>query len=178
MQNLWQQDDAEVKQGDWVSEMDRCNSTWGGFGKLGEVHLKQILQIENLSYSSPWSAAELGYVLQDKRALCLGLWSLGELIGYAIGYVEDTDFHLASLAVEPTRRRCGWGGSLLRRALENSRQKGCHWCTLEVRASNRAATQLYQRHGFQPVGVRHCYYTKPVEHALMMRKDLKPSESV
>ena len=151
---------------------------WGGFGKLQEVHLEQMLQLESLSYSSPWSAAELGYVVQDKRALCLGLWSVGELIGYAIGYVEDTDFHLASLAVDPTQRQCGWGGCLLRRALENSRQKGCHFCTLEVRVSNRVATHLYQRHGFQSVGVRHGYYTKPVEHALMMRKDLETSELV
>ena len=167
-----------MKQGDRASEMDRCNSTWGVFGKLQEVHLEHILQIENLSYSSPWSAAELGYVVQDKRALCLGMWSLGELIGYAIGYVEDTDFHLASLAVAPTQRWCGWGGSLLRRALENSRQKGCHCCTLEVRVSNRVATHLYQRHGFQSVGVRRGYYAKPVEHALMMRKDLETSGPV
>ena len=158
--------------------MDRCNSTWRGFGKLREVHIGQMLQIENLSYSSPWSAVELGCVVHDKCALCLGLWSLGELIGYAIGYVEDANFHLASLAVDPTRRRCGWGGSLLRKALENSRQKGCHWCTLEVRISNRVATHLYQRHGFLSVGVRRCYYTKPVEHALMMRKDLDTAESV
>ena len=167
-----------MEQGDWASEMDQCSSTGQGFGILQEKHLEQILQIENLSFSSPWSAAEICYVLQDERALCLGLWLEGELIGYAIGYVEDTDFHLASLAIDLTQRRQGWGGILLQRALETSRQKGCRVCTLEVRISNRAAIQLYQRYGFQSAGMRHCYYTKPVEHALMMCRDLEASDLV
>ena len=40
--------------------------------------------------------------------------------------------------------------------------------TLEVRLSNAAARQLYQRFGFRPVGVRPRYYSDNGEDALIM----------
>jgi ribosomal-protein-alanine N-acetyltransferase len=40
--------------------------------------------------------------------------------------------------------------------------------TLEVRISNLAARQLYERFGFRPVGVRPRYYTDNGEDALIM----------
>ena len=40
--------------------------------------------------------------------------------------------------------------------------------TLEVRASNKPALQLYQSAGFKQEGVRRNYYTKPVEDALIL----------
>jgi ribosomal-protein-alanine N-acetyltransferase len=40
--------------------------------------------------------------------------------------------------------------------------------TLEVRLSNVAARQLYQRFGFRPVGVRPRYYSDNGEDALIM----------
>lgn len=146
------------------------------FAKLAPDHLGRVLKIENLSFSSPWSAADFRCVVQDDRALCLGLWLGRELIGYVIGYVEDTGFHLASLAIDPTRRRQGWAGLLLRKILERAWQKGCRVCTLEVRASNRVAKQLYHRHGFKQVGVRSRYYVGPPEDALMMHRNIEIPE--
>ena len=43
--------------------------------------------------------------------------------------------------------------------------------TLEVRRSNDAARQLYERFGFSVAGVRRGYYTKPVEDALVLWRD-------
>ncbi len=159
-------------------ETDWRSAPGHGLAELTEVCLKQVLKIENLCFTSPWSAVELRCVLQDEGALCLGVWARRELIGYAIGYVEDADFHLASLAVDPAQRRRGWGGVLLQQLLEKARQKGGRVCTLEVRASNRIAQQLYQRHGFQPAGVRPYYYTRPMEHAQVMHKNIETSHLV
>ena len=46
---------------------------------------------------------------------------------------------------------------------------------LEVRRSNTAAQALYERHGFEVLGVRRRYYTGPDEDALVMRRRLRPS---
>ena len=40
--------------------------------------------------------------------------------------------------------------------------------TLEVRASNDAALQLYRRFGFAPAGVRKAYYSDNGEDALVL----------
>jgi ribosomal-protein-alanine N-acetyltransferase len=51
--------------------------------------------------------------------------------------------------------------------------------TLEVRVSNRAAQQLYQRFGFAPGGVRRRYYQDNGEDALVMwAHDIASSEAL
>jgi [ribosomal protein S18]-alanine N-acetyltransferase len=52
---------------------------------------------------------------------------------------------------------------------------GARRATLEVRRSNEAARHLYERFGFSVVGVRHGYYSNPVEDALVLwREELPP----
>jgi ribosomal-protein-alanine N-acetyltransferase len=43
--------------------------------------------------------------------------------------------------------------------------------TLEVRVSNAAAIHLYEKLGFESVGIRPNFYTKPKEDALIMWKN-------
>ena len=52
--------------------------------------------------------------------------------------------------------------------MELARDLGARVATLEVRLSNDAARQLYQRFGFRPVGVRPRYYSDNGEDALIM----------
>jgi ribosomal-protein-alanine N-acetyltransferase len=42
---------------------------------------------------------------------------------------------------------------------------------LEVRRSNDAARRLYERFGFCLTGVRHDYYSHPVEDALVLGRE-------
>jgi [ribosomal protein S18]-alanine N-acetyltransferase len=55
--------------------------------------------------------------------------------------------------------------------LDEGARMGATRATLEVRRSNEAARQLYERFGFSVVGVRHGYYSNPVEDALVLRRD-------
>ena len=146
--------------------------------ELAGEHLERLVEIEALSFSNPWSVADFRWVVRDGRALCLGLQVGRELIGYAVGYVEDIGFHLANLDIVPACRRQGWGGRLLGQVLARAWRRGCRSCTLEVRASNRVAVQLYRQHGFRQVGVRSRYYIKPVENALVMHREIRASDFV
>lgn len=155
----------------------RCALEAGTFVELGPAHLAQVATIERRSFANPWSKAELGWVVQEDSAVCLGLEVGGGLVGYSIGQVEGAQFHLASLAIAPPWRRQGWGGQLLIEMLNRARQRGCRECRLEVRASNQGAARLYGRHGFRQVGVWPRYYTRPVEDALVMSTDLQFTEN-
>ena len=51
-----------------------------------------------------------------------------------------------------------------------------NFITLEVRKSNAPAINLYQKMGFENVGIRPRFYTAPDEDAVIMTKNIKPGE--
>jgi ribosomal-protein-alanine N-acetyltransferase len=50
--------------------------------------------------------------------------------------------------------------------------KGVKKCFLELRASNTAARNLYEKRGFFRVASRKDYYEEPVEDATVMKLEL------
>ena len=55
--------------------------------------------------------------------------------------------------------------------LSDGARLGASRATLEVRRSNDPARLLYERFGFSVAGVRRAYYTKPVEDAIILRRE-------
>ena len=143
------------------------------FVPLAPIHVHRLMEIEQRSFANPWSEAEFCYLLADRAALCLGLLHRGELIGYALGYFADRNFHLANLAVEPARRNRGWAGQLLGRILRLAAAQGASCCVLEVRSANRAAQVLYRKAGFRVVGRRPAYYRAPPDDAVLMERNIE-----
>lgn len=155
-----------------ASSPDRCVSAPCRFAELGVEHLGAVAAVERESFANPWSAEELGWVVQEESGVCVGLWVAEELIGYGLGRTAGVRFHLASLAIAPAWRRQGWGGRLLLEMLRRARRRGCQGCRLEVRTGNRAAISLYLRWGFRQEGRLARFYTRPVEDGLVMYREL------
>lgn len=90
-----------------------------------------------------------------------------------VGYIGIEDIagekHIINMAVHPDFRRQGTGKKLIEKIINQQEV-----FFLEVRVSNQAAISLYQKYGFQKVGLRKAYYQDNAEDALIMRKD--PSE--
>ena len=66
----------------------------------------------------------------------------------------------------------GIGSALLGALIEAARERDCAEVFLEVRADNPRAHGLYQRRGFEEIGVRRGYYKPSGVDAIVMRKDL------
>ena len=124
------------------------------------------------AFAQPWTLTDFELPAQDDRAQNLGLWRDEELVGYAIGMVESSTFHLANLAVAKQYQRQGWGSRLLLAALERAEERGCSLCRLEVRRSNAAAQKMYRKFGFAVDGIRRRFYTKPAEDAWLFSRPL------
>jgi len=80
-----------------------------------------------------------------------------------------------SLSVRRSVRRQGIASALIAKTLISMKLAGVKSVFLEVSETNRAARALYQRYGFEKVGVRHNYYsTKHRKHhnALVLRLKL------
>jgi ribosomal-protein-alanine N-acetyltransferase len=91
---------------------------------------------------------------------------------YVVGFigiwfmVDET--HIVTVAVRESERRKGVGELLLLAAFDLSRDKGVPALTLECRVSNTAAQALYEKYGFQRLGIRKRYYTDNNEDAVIM----------
>lgn len=77
--------------------------------------------------------------------------------------------HITVLGIEPAHQRQGLGQWLLLHLLQTACWRGLTHATLEVKASNTAAQQLYGKLGFQVAGKRPKYYADG-EDALILWK--------
>lgn len=140
-----------------------------GVRALVESDLPEVLELERLGYSHPWTEA----VFQDCFKDTYRLWALvqdDDLRGYAVvSYMVD-EAHLLNICVHPRMRSQGAGRQLLRHALAASLKDGMAQMILEVRQSNAAAATLYRSEGFEEIGRRPGYYPDGVgrEDALVL----------
>jgi ribosomal-protein-alanine N-acetyltransferase len=105
--------------------------------------------------------------LSKPTSLCLAALRDGRLTGYTICSRYDTVWHVMNIAVDPDLRREGIGSALLAELYARAGDDSAQF-TLEVRRSNHAAIELYQRDGFRIAGLRRRYYQDNGEDALIM----------
>ena len=139
----------------------------------GDADLDGVLDVEAESFSNPWTRAMYAWELQN-RSVChiyvVRTPSCRVAACCAFWLVFD-EIHINNVAVLPRYRGRGIGTALMRFVLEEAKRLGATRATLEVRASNAAASRLYERLGFYTAGVRPNYYSSPVEDALILWRD-------
>lgn len=82
----------------------------------------------------------------------------GYIVGFVGFWIMAGEAHVTSIAVRSDYRRRGIGELLLAATFDSAGQLGADVVTLEVRASNTAAQNLYLKYGFKRVGERKAYY--------------------
>lgn len=130
--------------------------------------LEQILRIEEASFPSPWLHQHFLDELASPHAFPLSAFDAdGRLVGFICPMLLLDEGHIMDVAVDPEFRGRGVGRLLVQRVLDDCRDGGASFVSLEVRVSNRAAISLYRTMGFVETGRRKRYY-KDGEDALMM----------
>jgi ribosomal-protein-alanine N-acetyltransferase len=102
---------------------------------------------------------------------------LRSIVGYAGIWVMTDEAHVTTIASHPDARGQGIGEFLLVALIHRSMEVGARWMTLEVRASNSVAQNLYRKYTFKEMGVRRRYYSDNGEDALVMWTDALDSET-
>ena len=133
--------------------------------------LKQVLKIEESSFSWPWSLNAFITQLAKDSSVCLVAIDEGMVLGYIIAtqYVEV--WHLLDLAVHGGYQRKYLAADLIEHFLDICSRDKHRGFTLEVRKSNRGAIKMYESFGFICTGIRKGYYSDNGEDALIMWKD-------
>ena len=140
--------------------------------RMTEGHLPEVLAIEQASFSDPWSEVMFRQELDDdpgKYPVVLTMNS--QVIGYGLGWIVLDEFHLGNLAVRPDLKGRGYGSLILERMLKQVKSRGCRTASLEVRASNQTAINLYHKYNFKEIAVRKKYYQDEDALVLLARLD-------
>ncbi len=139
------------------------------FEKMRKRHLPAVLRIEHRSHPRAWSLGVFTSELAQKASRYYVVCRVGgKVAGYGgLMFVAD-EAHVTNLAVAPDLRRQHLGARLLAHLAQESTRRRCQAMTLEVRASNVAAQQLYRKFGFVSAGVRRNYYAETGEDAIIM----------
>jgi len=90
------------------------------------------------------------------------------IVGFAGLWILAGEAHITNIAVRELYRRQGIGELLLISGIDMAAELNAGIITLEVRVSNTAAQNLYQKYDFAHVGLRRGYYTDNREDAVLM----------
>lgn len=134
-----------------------CKPIEARFEPMLPRHLDAVLQVEQQAYAHPWlrnnflDSLNAGYQAQL-------LLADATLLGYFVAMKGVDEVHLLNITVAPAYQRQGWARVMLEALAIWARGQRADWLWLEVRAGNLRALQVYQAHGFRPMGQRKNYY--------------------
>ncbi len=120
-----------------------------------------VAAVEASAYSFPWTRGNFldsiaaGYLAEAM------LEADGRVVAYMIAMQGVDEMHLLNITVAPARWGQGLALKLLDRLVGHARALRAHSVWLEVREANTRARRIYERYGFEQVGVRRGYYPAP-----------------
>jgi ribosomal-protein-alanine N-acetyltransferase len=151
--------------------------------------LDAVLEIESISHLHPWTRGNFS------DSLAAGHWAycirpqIDQVIkgsyldpsilwAYCILFPAVDELHLLNITISPKLRKLGIGSRMMAAIEGVAAQQNIPRIILEVRPSNIAAVTLYQKLGYEQIGIRKNYYPADLqlglrEDALVMAKSIK-----
>jgi ribosomal-protein-alanine N-acetyltransferase len=125
--------------------------------RMEESDVSSVMRLELASYEFPWTEGIFRDCLRVGYC-CRVLEENGEVTGYGVMSIGAQEAHILTVCVTPMLRRLGLGERLLKYFMRYARRCGAEMIFLEVRMSNVAAQRLYEKLGFNELGLRKGYY--------------------
>ena len=142
--------------------------------RMREEDLSFILEIEAKNYNFPWSEGIFKDCIKSINYSCWICEELDTIVGYSIVSIAGHEAHIMNICVDPDVQNQGVGSKLLENMIERASNKS-ESIFLEVRPTNVAAIALYEKRGFNEIGIRKDYYPSVEggrEDAVMLALDL------
>jgi ribosomal-protein-alanine N-acetyltransferase len=158
--------------------------------RMREEDIPQVVEIEKIAFSRPWTKSIFKAVLLLPYAAYYVAVEDGETGADAVNTVltgqESAEFvpgkivgvcgvkkifeegDISNVAVHPDYRGRGISRKMLEVLMREACEDGVQAFTLEVRAGNEIAVNLYESLGFRTEGIRPRFYDDPVEDGLIM----------
>ena len=137
-----------------------------------ERHLDEILGIEKIVFTKPWSRKQLKSDLTLRTNAENWVYLEDQhVVGYIFGWKVSDEFHLNNIAVHTDYQGRHIGRLLIKHVSAHLQNQEICRIYLEVSEGNVVAQHLYKSLGFKQKGIRKDYYEKG-NHALLYHLDL------
>jgi ribosomal-protein-alanine N-acetyltransferase len=142
---------------------------------LRRKHIPRCAEIEKILFpgDDPWSARAFHSELDAGGYYLAAVTEDDVLAGYAglaiRGSRGDWETSVHTIGVDPEFQGIGVGTALLRTLLMRADELAAP-VFLEVRTDNERAIGLYERHGFERIGIRKRYYQPSGADAYTMKR--------
>jgi ribosomal-protein-alanine N-acetyltransferase len=132
------------------------------------LDIEAVVMIEEENFSMPWSKTDFEDELKNPKAMYFVAIENGELVGFSGLWNIVNEGNITNIAIKKQYQQQGIGTKLVEEMIERAKEDGINALTLEVRVSNKRAQHVYEKIGFEGVGIRKSFYQQPNEDALIM----------
>jgi ribosomal-protein-alanine N-acetyltransferase len=150
------------------------------FLPMQAADLDAVLEIEAVSHLHPWTkgnfsdslaAGHWAYCIRPQvdQAIKGSYLDPAILWAYCVLFPAVDELHLLNITVSPKLRKLGMATRMMAAIEGVAAQQNMPRIILEARPSNLAAINLYQKLGYEQIGLRKNYY--PADHQLGVRED-------
>ncbi|MEG0132712.1 MAG: ribosomal protein S18-alanine N-acetyltransferase [Clostridium sp.] len=136
--------------------------------KLSPLNILGVKDICDLSFATPWSLISIEKELINKNAVYIVIRLGNKVVAFGGCWLILDEAHITNIAVHPNFRGNSFGDIVVENLINSCKELKISSMTLEVRASNLAAINLYKKHNFTLEGVRKNFYEHPNEDAHIM----------
>ena len=134
-----------------------------------DVDAVSILE-EQLFPGDCWDRRQFLYELHENPFAKLSVIEKDGIVkGYCDLWIMYEQAQIANIAVSASCQSQGLGQMLMDHMCAQSAEQGCEYLSLEVRLSNQAAVQLYEKNGFIKASKRKGYYSDGEDAWLMVK---------
>ena len=134
--------------------------------------IPSLVQIEAEEFSTPFKEKDFVSIYESDISSVLVARLNGTVVGYVSFTVIIDECQIINFATKNGFKRQGVGKSVMSALIEHCEKLGVCKYFLEVRVSNIAATELYKKYGFVPVGISKNHFSQPREDAILMNLEL------
>lgn len=141
------------------------------YRELEEKDIDILLEIEE-TFPNPWPKEAFFLEFEGQHNKSLGLEIDDELVGYMFYSSYFDEVNINHFAIAKDQRKKGYASLILQELLKKISKKQLLY--LEVSTENKAAINLYKKHGLEIVRTRKNYYGQN-QDAYIMQKNRKES---
>ena len=127
------------------------------FSNFKESDLSAIELIENEAQAYPWTRGNFLDSIKSSYT-CLLMKLNEEIVGFTVMMFVLDECHLLNISIKKSMQKKGYGSHFLKEVIRRARLAHLKTIYLEVRISNHAAINLYDKHGFNEMSIRKDYY--------------------
>lgn len=139
--------------------------------KMNIHDLNKISPVLLTEFDDFWNYNIFKSELENENSKYVVAKNNDEIVGFAGIWISIDEAHVTNIVTKKDLRKNGIGSTLLEELINLSKTLNLVSITLEVNENNLDAIKLYEKFGFEKLGIRKKYYNN-TDNALIMTKKL------